>query len=121
MPIRWGGDPFELPLAVESALIQLLWYVVTKPGEEAERLQPEGSGGGQWPWTGPGLLPASLTLQGWAWAERSGALSAAAGRRCVLVGSEPAPDAQIGCFSPTLSFGKGSKYSFALITWLVAT
>ena len=99
MPIRWGGDPFELPLAVESALIQLLWYVVTKPGEEAERLQPEGSGGGQWPWTGPGLLPASLTL----------------------AGSEPAPDGQIGCFSPTLSFGKGSKYSFALITWLVAT
>lgn len=66
MPIRWGGDPFEPPLAVESALIQLLWYVVTKPGEEAERLQPEGSGGGRWPWTGPGHLLASLTLQGWA-------------------------------------------------------
>lgn len=116
MPIRWGSDPFELPLAVESALVQLLWYVATKPGEEAERLQPEGSGGGQWPWTSPGHLPASLELRGWAWAVRSRVLGAAAGRRCVLAGSEPAPGGQIGCFSPALSFGKGSKCSFALIT-----
>lgn len=116
MPIRWGGDCFELPLAVESALIQLLWYVVTKPGKEAERLQPEGSRGGWWPWTGPGHLPGQSCAPRWAWAESSRVLSAAAGRRCVLAGSEPAPDGQIGCFSPALSFGKGSKCSFALIT-----
>lgn len=60
MTIRWGGDCFELPLAVESALVQLLWYVVTKPGKEAERLQPEGSRGSG---LGPALAPARPVLR----------------------------------------------------------